>query len=386
PFSRGILLAAWVTLLLAFARRLLPTRWVMPAAALAGALLIQPLDLHPFPYELLAGALLIGLLVQLSRRLGMTALLFACLTLYLLPSAVLSGLNYTWLALPFWTTTGSLALFLVLGLTGLRRPDEVEREKLKPPAFMRRLEEERRLKYEMDLLARMQLGLLPQIPRVPGWDIAARSLLATEAGGDLYDFLYDEEGKLWVAAGDVAGHGYSCSIVQAMTTAALSSLIAPGQLPSEVLRQVDRVIRRGGSRRNFTSLALLRLDPATGQALLSNAGHPFPFLLLVDSAVAEIDLPSLPLGQGPPRQYVDEAILLPPGAVLVFCSDGLFEAPDRKEEQYGYDRPQEVLRAARGRSAADILEALLADWRRHLNSEKSPDDTTVVVLKRLPAA
>jgi len=155
----------------------------------------------------------------------------------------------------------------------------------------------------------------PHHPKLPGWDLAALSILATEAGGDLYDFLVDDDGKLWSAAGDIAGHGYSCAIVQAMTTAALTSLISPEKTPSEVLRRVDRVIRRGApgkTSRNFTTLALLRLDPESGEVLLSNAGHPFPFLVIPQAPgqageVTEIELPGLPLGQGPARNYRDHA-------------------------------------------------------------------------------
>ncbi|HVT61502.1 MAG TPA: SpoIIE family protein phosphatase [Thermoanaerobaculia bacterium] len=387
PFSRGIALAAIVTLLLGFARRLVPARWAGSAAVVAALALYPAVKLQPLPLSLAANAILLGLLVAAGRRSGLTALLTAAAVFYLLPLAVFAALHLSWLPVTFGLTAGTTALVAVLGTVGLRRPQQAEIEGVKPPAFIRRLEEERRLKYEMDLLARMQLGLLPQqLPRLPGWDIAARSLLATEAGGDLYDFLLDEEGKLWVAAGDVAGHGYSCAIVQAMTTAALSSLIAPGQKPSEVLIQVDRVIRRGGARRNFTSLALLRLDPATGEALLANAGHPFPFIMMVaDDDVGEVNLPGLPLGQGPAREYADEPLHLPPGAILVFCSDGLFEAANWNEVQYGYERPREVLYAARSRPAAAILDAMLADWRRHLGPTAPPDDTTVVVIKRAPA-
>jgi sigma-B regulation protein RsbU (phosphoserine phosphatase) len=184
-----------------------------------------------------------------------------------------------------------------------------------------------------------------------------------------------------MAAGDVAGHGYSCSIVQAMTTAALTSLIAPGLTPAGVLKEVDRVLRRGGSRRNFTSLALLRLDVETGEALFANAGHPYP-LLLEDGEVREITLPGLPLGQGPKREYADLPLTLPPGSVLVFCSDGLFEAADWNGTAYGYERPSEILRWTFRRPAEAIVEALLADWRRHLRNEEPPDDTTVLVIKR----
>ncbi|HEY0781710.1 MAG TPA: SpoIIE family protein phosphatase, partial [Thermoanaerobaculia bacterium] len=279
PFGSGVAVAGGVMLVTAFARRFLPRRIALFAAAGAGMLLLAPLHLFPLPAELLANLAVVAVLVYLADRFGLTALLTAAVVSFFLPAAIFSAVHLHWLPVTFTATASGLALFLMLGAAGLRRPAEVEQERLKPPTFIRRLEEERRLKYEMDLLARMQLGLQPQsLPQIAGWDLAAQSLLATEAGGDLYDFLRDEEGKLWIAAGDVAGHGYSCSIVHAMTTAALTSLIAPGQLPSEVLRQVDRVIRRGGSRRNFTSLALLRLDPVTGEALLANAGHPFPFL------------------------------------------------------------------------------------------------------------
>jgi hypothetical protein len=391
PVGDGIILAAGIVLLLAAARRIVPARWAPPLAALAGAFFFGPVQVHPYPLELAANIVLISLLVLLARRGGLTAVLTAVVSSLLLPAAAFSGLHLEWLSGTFAATASLLAGLLIVGVIGLSRPPQREEERLRAPAFMRRIEEERRIKYEMSLLTRMQEGLLPgHPPDLPGWDLAARSILATEAGGDLYDFLVDDDGKLWIAAGDVAGHGYSCAIVQAMTTAALTSLISPEKTPAEVLRRVDRVIRRGASSktsRNFTTLALLRLDPATGEVLLSNAGHPSPFLVVPGESgeVTEIDLPGLPLGQGPARTYRDHGFQLPPGSALVFCSDGLFEGRDAREEQYGYDRPLAVLRAAADASAGGLLDVLLADWRRHLGGEELPDDTTVVVVKRMVA-
>src|SRR5262249_42851990 len=285
PYAKAIILAGTLALLLALARRLLPARWVPATAAVATVFVsVQP-DFQLF--RLAASLLFVGLLTFVYQRWGLAALLTASVTSSLLPGMAFSALRLSWLPWTFAATAGSSAALILLGLVGLKRPEQVELERLAPPAFMRRLEEERRVRYEMDLLSRMQLGLLPKrVPELPGWQIAARSLLATEAGGDLYDFHRSrteggEDGHLWIAAGDVAGHGSSCSIAQAMTTAALSSVIAPGRTPSAVLQEVDRVLRRGESQRNFTSLALLRLDLTTGQALLANAGHPYP-LLLVD--------------------------------------------------------------------------------------------------------
>jgi serine phosphatase RsbU (regulator of sigma subunit) len=383
--NHSFVMAGTVMLALAVTLRILPARLAPAGAAVAAALFWPaPLKLENFWIELVARIILSGVLVAVLRAFGLTTLLTATVTFFLLPAAVFSGMNTGWVPLAFAGSAGTLATILVLGLIGLGRSEEVEARRLQPPKFMRRIEEERRLRYEMDLLARMQEGLLPQVPEVPGWQVAARSILATEAGGDLYDFLFDEDGNLWVAVGDVAGHGYSCAIVQAMTTAALTSVIRAGMMPSEVLLHVDRVIRRGGSARNFASLTLLRLDPRSGEMVLSNAGHPFP-LHILDGEVSEIVLPGLPLGKGPQRRYPDCSLHLPPGSALVFCSDGLMETQNWQQASYGFDRPLEVLRGAAGAPAEEILEHLLTDWRRHLGSEEPPDDTTIVVVKRAGA-
>ena len=385
PFYVGIVLAAGVAIALGLADRFLPPRWASWGAGAAIGLAVVFVSIRPAWWEVAVGLAAAAILVFVGRRSGLAAILVATECAILLPVAAFAAFHLAWFPFAFPAAAALPVLSLVLGVVGMRRSDLAERERVRQPAFIRRLEEERRLRYEMDLLARMQLGLLPSsLPDVPGWEIAVRSLLATEAGGDLYDFLQDEQGNLWIAAGDVAGHGYSCAIVQAMTSAALTSVITAERTPSEVLREVDRVIRRGGSHRNFTSLALVRLDPRTGEASMSNAGHPFPLLLAHDGEVEEIDLPGLPLGQGPQRKYGDLRFEIPPGGALVFCSDGLFEATDLQEVQYGYERPRDLLRALGDRPAAGILEALLADWRGYMRSDDPPaDDTTVLVVKRL---
>jgi uncharacterized membrane protein YhaH (DUF805 family) len=388
PFYFGVLFAAAVAISLALAHRYLPARWAPWVATIAAGLVLPFAGLKPIGWLVAADVAAAGLLVLAARHAGLAALLAAAVCAFLFPAAAFSAFHLAWLPASFAVTAGFPLLLLVLGCVGLRRPEWTERERLRQPAFMRRLEEERRLSYEMDLLARMQRELLPaSVPEIPGWEIQVVSLLATEAGGDLYDFLTDEAGDLWIAAGDVAGHGFSCAIVQAMTSAALTGTITAGQVPSAALRGVDRVIRRGGARRNFTSLAVVRLDPRTGEALLANAGHPFPLLLAHGGEVAEINLPGLPLGSGPPRTYADLPFHISPGGALVFCSDGLFEATDPRDNAYGYERPRDLLRTLGDRSAAEILAALFADWKAYRREDGPPaDDTTVLVVKRKAAA
>ncbi len=385
PLMDGVWLAAGATLVTALAVRFLQgrwARWALPAAALLGAYALAPLQIFPLPAEWAANVLYAGALVWICRRFGLTTLLTAALVSFLLPAAVYSGLHLDWLRASFALTAPLAAGILAAGWVGLARPEEAESGGEPPPPFMRRLVQERRLRHEVDLLARMQMGLLPrEMPRLEGYQIAARSVLASDAGGDLYDFLPDAGGKLWIAAGDVAGHGYSCAVAQAMVKAGLLSLVEPEESPAGVLRQLDRVLRTASTDHSFTALALIRLDPATGDALFANAGNPYP-LVAQFGRVTEIELPGLPLGRGPVHPYADRAFHLPPGAALVLCSDGLFEALDRNGDAYGFPRAREVLRAMGHRPAVEIVDALLNDCRRHLGAEKAPDDVTVVVVKR----
>lgn len=383
PLATGISLAAGVALALAVAVRFLPARWVVPGAALLGGAALTPLAIEPFPAELAANVAVAGLLAWIGNRFGLTVLLAASVVSLLLPALLFSGLHLAWMPVSFALCAALTVGIAGLGVAGLSRPEEAETGPVEPPAFIRRLEEERRLSHEVDLLSRMQIGLLPrEMPRVDGYDVAARSVLASEAGGDLYDFFRDEEGALWIAAGDVAGHGYSCAIAQAMVKAGLVSLIAPGESPAAVLGQLDRVLRGASEDHSFTSLALVRLDPETGEAVLGNAGHPYP-LLFAAGRVSEVELPGLPLGRGPARDYDDRAFALPPGGVLVFCSDGLFEALDKNGDAYGFERAREVLGVIGHRPAVEIVDALQNDCRRHQEGEELPDDVTVVAVKRL---
>jgi|GEM_PF-1782296 len=385
PLSEGILLASAVLLVAVICQRCLPRRWALWVAAPVVALVLRPVPLAPSLVAVAGGALLVGGLLLVFQRFELTGLLTAAIALYALPAAGVSVQLLDWMPGSFALTAGLLLTLGTLGFVGLGREEEQEARGMGAPAFVRRLEDEKRLHHEMGLLARMQLGLLPEtLPRIEGWEISARSVLATEVGGDLYDFLWDDDGKLWVAAGDVSGHGYSCAIVHAMTKAALASLVSPSRTPGEVLGRVDRVLRSVRYRRAFTSLVLLQLDPESGEGLVANAGHPYP-MLFSQGRVRDLEIPGLPLGQGPPRFYDDVSIRLEVGAVLALCSDGLFEATDREVRAYGFDRPRQLLVKAARWPSNEVLEMLLADWRRHRGPVAAADDTTVLVIKRLAA-
>jgi hypothetical protein len=384
PFAQAPLVAGVVVLGVAAARRLVPARLAPALAVLLAALLHGAPGLEPWGAGFVASLVTAAALVLTHQAFGLTALLVAAFNALCLPLALFAARQPEWMA-------GALAVYglsslglLVLGGVALGRPEEGTSERAGVPRFVRRLEEERRLRYEMDLLARMQLGLLPStLPDVPGWTIAARSILANEVGGDLYEFIRDEKGGLWIAAGDVAGHGFSCAITQAMTKAALVSLVHAETSPSKVLGEIDRVLRTGGSERSFVSLTLVRVDPATGEGCLANAGHPYALVLGGRSMpVRELAAPGLPLGRGPARTYGDLTFRLEAGEAVLLASDGLFEALDEGDRNYGFERPAALLAERPWGTAREVLERVLADWQTFRGARAAGDDTTLVVLRR----
>jgi serine phosphatase RsbU (regulator of sigma subunit) len=385
PLYEGVHDAALFILFVALLRFVLPRRWAGTAGAILFALyLSSAMPLAPWGASLALCLLYAIVFLRVFDAHGLAALLVAAVSSALLRDALVAFRTIDDNALAALATAIPLCGIAAAGVIGVRRPAEEEEGRIDAPEYVRRLESERRVRYEMDLLSRMQLSLLPERPPVvDGLDLAVKTVLATEAGGDLFDFVIDDAGSLWIAAGDVSGHGYSCGIQQAMVMASLASLVKAGRRPSEILVEIDRVLRMGRSGRLFTSLALVKLDPKSGGGLLANAGHPYP-LLLDGGACREIAGSGLPLGQGPKRTYEDLEVEIPKGGVLILASDGLYEGPDHVDAPYGYDRPRDVLTAASlwRRPADAIVEALFADWRRHVGDGTPADDTTILVVKR----
>ena len=384
-FLEGPYSAATLVLVAALFRFILPRERADVLGAVAYALFYSCSFVYaPWGAVLVLTLAEAALFLLAFRSLGLTGLLVAA-TAPALFRDLLAALRFPGeLVLPMLLAAGALTALAWVGVAACRRPEREDEARLDAPDFVKRIESERRVKYEMDLLSRMQLALLPdRPPDVPGLQIAARTILATEAGGDLYEFLVDEEGSLWVAAGDVAGHGFSCGIQGAMVKACLLTLVKAGRQPGEILVEVDRVLRAANSGRLFTSLVLARIDPSTGRGVLANAGHPWP-LLVVEGRARELSTSGLPLGKGPARVYEETEFELPGAASLVLASDGLYEGPDRFDEPYGFERPKGVLERVGlwRRPAESILEALLGDWRTHVGEGEPADDTSVVVVRR----
>lgn len=384
-FTQAGIQVSWILLSLALSRRFLPWRYAFVTTLVFSSLYVEPWGPCPWWMAALLNVGLAAVLLGLTRLAGLAVLLVGSLSYHLAFLAAFAGLHPEWLGRDFAVSLALLSCLLGLGFFGLSRPAQKEIAKLRTPGFIRRLEEEKRLEGEIAFLARAQKGLLPPAPpQIPGWELAVGSA-EVSAVGNFHDFIEDPAGRWWLAAGDVAGQGLACAVVQAMTKAALSALVVEEREPSDVLLAVHRILKRkSGFTHGMTTLALLRLDITAGAGVLANAGHPAPLWLAAGGALETLALGGLPLGVGPDRTCDQEPLHWQPGSVLLLGSDGLWDARDPEGRPFYPGKAQEVLTRFREASAADIAQGLLAAWREHLAGEEARDDASVVVVRRLP--
>jgi serine phosphatase RsbU (regulator of sigma subunit) len=229
----------------------------------------------------------------------------------------------------------------------------------------------------------MQDALLPRgSVEVEGLEVGAvyESSARLEVGGDLYDYLVLDDGKLAVVLGDVTGHGVDAAADMAMAKFTFRSLVREHTDPGALLERVNDVICGEVGAGKFVTMLSLTYDPATGELACASAGHPAPRLVTADASVEALEVSGLALGIDPGQRYETARRSLEPGSVAVLFTDGVIEAR-RDGELYGEAR-LDVFLARRGElPAAELARAVVADCRRHGGGELA-DDCAVVVLRR----
>jgi serine phosphatase RsbU (regulator of sigma subunit) len=231
----------------------------------------------------------------------------------------------------------------------------------------------------------MQRSLLPRsLPRLPGLEVgdAYQSSARLEVGGDIYDFIELDDGRLAVVLGDVTGHGIEAAADMAMAKFVFRSLAREHSAPSAFLRSANDVVVGEIAPGKFITMVYLVVDPQRGSVVGAGAGHPPPRIVAADGTVRGLDVAGLVLGIEAGQTYDEREASLAPGDTVVLYTDGVLEAR-REGEFYGFERLDAIASAARGLSARDIAETILADCRDFAANELA-DDCAVVVIKRLP--
>jgi sigma-B regulation protein RsbU (phosphoserine phosphatase) len=247
------------------------------------------------------------------------------------------------------------------------------------------LVEGERRKNELEFARQMQLDLLPKNPPgVPGLDIADRSNPATEVGGDYFDYLALPNGNLGVVFGDVAGHGMTAGLIMAMAKSAVHTQVRADGRPDQLLPRLGEVLLEMSAPNQYMTMVFAELDLKEKQLRYLNAGHHFPIHYRGRSGAVEfLDSTGPPLGLLPTSPGEARSRDLHPGDVLAFYSDGLVEAFNENDQDFGIQRLGDIVAARADQPAATIVEEVYSAVRRFTGDCPWHDDATLVIVRML---
>ena len=238
-----------------------------------------------------------------------------------------------------------------------------------------------RLESEIAIAKEIQDKLLPaRQARLAGVTVLVHFEPVDEIGGDYYDYLGMADGRLVFALGDVSGHGLGTGLLVAMAKAALSSLVEAGHENGDLFARMNELIHRSTDPRHFMTLALLAYDPRSRRGVLTNAGQLAPYRIS-GSTVEALSLPSFPLGLFPERTFPSREETFAAEDILVFLSDGLVEAVDAEDNDFGFDRLEEVLRQHAAGGATALRDAIVSAVAAHTGGRPADDDQTLLILR-----
>jgi HAMP domain-containing protein len=250
----------------------------------------------------------------------------------------------------------------------------------------RQLEIERqRIEDELALARRIQARLLPPVPpSIAGLELAGTSEPAREVGGDYFDYLPLEDGRVALVIADVSGKGVGAALLMSGFRASLLSQDLSRTPLAEAVARLNQFLHRSVEPGKFVTAFLALLDGRSGRLVYCNAGHNAPLLVGTDGAVTRLETGGLILGILERSHYETGEAVLRPGERLVLFTDGVTEAADQSDEQWGEERLIELLRGAPQDPCAGVVARIVEEVRRFEGARGASDDVTLIVARRVP--
>ncbi len=243
--------------------------------------------------------------------------------------------------------------------------------------------ERERIEQELRTAQDIQQTFLPKdVPSLPGWQLVPYYHAAREVGGDFYDFLSFEDGRVGLVIGDVAGKGVPAALVMTATGTMLRTAAQEKTSPGEVFARVNNLLYAETPPGMFATCFYAVLDPKSGRLHYANAGHEPPYRRHAGSAT-ELWATGMPLGMMPGTRYEEHEVMLAHGESLLFYSDGLVEAHNSSGEMFDTPRLKALLEAHQ--DGASLIDVLLGELKSFTGERwEQEDDVTLLTLQRTP--
>jgi len=242
----------------------------------------------------------------------------------------------------------------------------------------------KRLEGQLEVARQVQLQLLPpRDPQLEGFDISAYNYPTEEVSGDYYDWvrIYDDQIGLVVA--DVSGKGVPAALLMAFLRASLRAAIHIGYAPHISMAKVNYLLWESIERNQFVTAFYSVLDASNRTLAYTNAGHNPPLLLNADGQARFIERGGLPLGMFKDTRYYEYYLPIESGQTLVIYTDGVTEATNTSDEEYGRERLERAARAGQHLSAKELIKFIHKDVLAWTDGQGANDDITFVIIKAL---
>lgn len=243
------------------------------------------------------------------------------------------------------------------------------------------------VKRDLAMARTVVASFLPErVPELPGYEFFASYESALEVGGDYYDFVPLADNRLGILVGDVSGKGVSAALVMTRFSAESRACLRTEADLAAAVRQLNHLMQPLGQTGRFITLAAMQLDPLQHTVALVNAGHPRPLLLRrATGEIIELDHEEdgPVLGVFEDYAYRAHQVLLHPGDVVVLFSDGVIDAMNVQDHQFGVEGVRRIIEAAREAGPHELGEQLLRAIDQHAAGCRQFDDTTLVCFGRV---
>jgi sigma-B regulation protein RsbU (phosphoserine phosphatase) len=244
------------------------------------------------------------------------------------------------------------------------------------------------MKRDLEIAREIQSWLVPSHPpEVPGADIAFATRPQNSVAGDYYDAFYPNaeagnESKLLVVIADVAGKSVPAALLMATLQASLRTIAGEGAPLADLVARLNRyACAHSLDGRRFTTAVLSEYDPQSRHLTYVNAGHNAPILRRQNGGLEKLDVGGLPLGIRSPGYYETASLELQPGDALIFYTDGVVEAFNEENEEFGEDRWRAVIRSLPVLSAQESLQFLMKPVDEFVGATRQADDITCLVFR-----
>ncbi len=244
--------------------------------------------------------------------------------------------------------------------------------------------EKERIERELELAAAIQREILPRsLPEIAGVELAAANLPTRQVGGDYYDFFPLSNGRLGFLVADVSGKGVPAALLVSTVHAAVHLSIDEAKTIVELVERIDRHLRRYAATRKFLTLFFGVIEPDSGLLRYVSAGHNPALLVSASGQLERLDSTGVPVGMLPNASWREETRTMQPGHLLAVYTDGLTEAVDGSDEEFGLERLERAIEKGRDLPAKQLCDEVLLKVADFARGMPQYDDQTLLLLRRI---